>query len=129
MIAIITKPWLFVSDTNGDSIITISDVVNWIIWLFFLPGDTFLYCIITIFPNIARFFEVSNDNFHGFLSGFLSFFAWCCIFSILAVIESIGKQKKVRGESSSGAYLAKKIIAEDQKLWEEDWNKEKKHRD
>ena len=96
MISIITKPWHFVSDTNEDSIITIRDVLNWVSWLFFLPGDSFLYWINTEFPNIARFFEISNDSFHGIISGFLSFFAWCAIFGILAVIESISKQIKDR---------------------------------
>ena len=96
MISIITKPWHFVSDTNEDSIITISDVLNWISWLFFLPGDSFLFYVNKEFPNIARFFEISNDSFHGFISGFLSFFAWCAIFGFLALIESITMQKKNR---------------------------------
>lgn len=83
MSSIIEKPWQFVYDTNGDGFITISDVIDWLIWLFFLPGDSFLYFLIKQYTSISRFFEIDVDNFHGILSGILSFVMWFIIYAFI----------------------------------------------
>jgi large-conductance mechanosensitive channel len=88
------KPWRFFYDTNGDGFITISDVINWLIWLFFLPGDSFLYFIMTVFPRSARCFEISYNNYHGFISGLVSFIVWAFIIFILLAIKVTIDEKK-----------------------------------
>ena len=81
------KPWRFFSDTNGDGAITITDVWNWLVWLFFLPGDCFLYFIMAVFPDLAQFFELSSNSYHGFISGIFSFIVWVVIIFNLWVIK------------------------------------------
>ena len=121
-------------DTNGDGVITISDVINWLIWLFFLPGDSFLYFIMTAHPEVARFFEISIDNFHGFLSGIFSLIGWVLVFGIFLGITDLGSNKKVVEKQRELDKKAvdedvKKIIEEDQKRSEEKWKEEKDHQD
>jgi hypothetical protein len=63
MKSILERGWYPFSDTNGDGIITISDVVN---WLFFLSGDGFLYGVKTWLPGVAQVFELSNSTTEKF---------------------------------------------------------------
>ena len=78
------KPWKFNWDSNQDNLFTISDIFDWLQQLYFLPGDTFLYFIINIFPTLAQFFEISVIWHHGFFSGFVSFVFW--LFFVLVIV-------------------------------------------
>ena len=73
------RQWAFVADMNGDSKVTISDVLLWGKWLYFYPGDIFVNLLIGIKP-IREFFELSSDNYGGAFSGGISFVSWlvCC---------------------------------------------------
>lgn len=73
------KPWIFQKDINQDGVFTISDVQGWIIQLYFLPGEFFLYILINYFSSIALFFEIDPGSSHGVLSGLISFIAWVLV--------------------------------------------------
>lgn len=78
------RQWHFVTDMNHDGVTTISDISLWIKWLYFYPGDWLLQASMKAAPDLTTFLEVSQESYGGFLSGFISFFAWVLILSILA---------------------------------------------
>ena len=73
----------FVVDANFDGKVSISDVWEWFFWLFFIPGDVFLYLIMRFTPSVAMFFELSFLSFGNWFSGVLSFFTWCIFYGML----------------------------------------------
>jgi len=75
------RQWDFVADMNFDGHVTISDVWLWVKWLYFYPGDLLLSIIIG--TPFGRFFEVSPNNFGGFLSFLLSLPIWVVILAAL----------------------------------------------
>ncbi|MBW6393263.1 hypothetical protein [Billgrantia antri] len=79
------RQWVFVADMNYSDSVTISDVWLWVKWLYFYPGDAIIYYIVNFFTGIANFFEISNGDYGGVLSGVISFFAW------VIVLESFGR--------------------------------------
>lgn len=68
--------WSFVADMNGDGAVTISDVWLWFKWLYFYPGDGFLFATEKWAPKLAQFFELSVATYSGGFSGVMSFFVW-----------------------------------------------------
>lgn len=75
------KPWTtFKSDINHDGKITITDVGSWFTWIFYLPGNCIVYALITNFPNLSEFFEISSQSYNSFNSGFISVIFWLSIF-------------------------------------------------
>jgi hypothetical protein len=75
--------WKFLADMNYDGLVTISDVWLWFKWLFFYPGDFIILYTIKILAPLATFFEISTDNYGGWLSGILSIISWLIIFKII----------------------------------------------
>ena len=64
-----------VFDLNGDGAFTISDVWEWVKWIYFAPGD---YLIIQLLnaevehTAVGRFFELSSVSIGGIASGAFS---------------------------------------------------------
>jgi hypothetical protein len=71
--------WKFVADMNSDGSVTISDVWLWFKWLYFYPGDGLLHLLMKGFPDITDFFEITEFNYGGLLSGIISFVIWLCL--------------------------------------------------
>jgi len=74
------------SDMNLDGVITISDVLLWLKWLYFLPGD--LAALILLGTPAGDFFEITLRSVQGVGSGVLSFLFW---FVIIEHLFSSGK--------------------------------------
>lgn len=81
------RHWSFVTDMNYSGSITISDVWLWFKWLFFYPGDGFVYFLIHGIPDIGRFFEINYSSYGGVLSGVISFLAWSIVFTVIKDIK------------------------------------------
>ena len=50
--------WHFAQHMNCDGLFMISDVGLWLHWLYFLPGDGLLWCLMQLQP-VAVFLELS----------------------------------------------------------------------
>jgi hypothetical protein len=68
---------LLSSDMNLDGAVTISDVLLWFKWLYFLPGD--LAALVLLGTSVGDFFEVTQGSIGGIGSGILSFCFWFVI--------------------------------------------------
>jgi len=66
------RDWFFFKDMNYDGAVTISDIWLWVKWAYFYLGDLFLYGVNQVLPEVARFFELSCDNYGGWISGVIS---------------------------------------------------------
>ena len=86
------RHWKPISDMNGDGFITISDVSAWIGWLFYYPGDFFIYVIGSdrglglAFIRLARFFETTPPQYGGWISFFISLAAWVVLLIVIGWI-------------------------------------------
>ena len=90
------KPWLFEFDMNHDEIFTISDIFDWLVQLYYLPGDSVLYLLMSSFVSISQFFEITQNSFHGFFSGIISFITWLIVIVVasglcISFIETLSK--------------------------------------
>lgn len=98
-------PWHFAKDMNGDGFFTITDVFKLFGQLFFLPGDSIIYYLLTYCPDFSRFIELGPDNYHGLLSFILSIISWAYIIGaplglfieIKEWFENRAKKKSVKG--------------------------------
>ena len=79
-----SRDWFFIADMDHNYSITISDVWLWFQWLYFYPGDAFIYFIINKVTPLSNFFEITYNNYGGFLSGFISFIFWILALLIIA---------------------------------------------
>ena len=68
----------FLLDMNGDGILTIRDVLAWLVWLFYYPGDLAVF-LTTRMPNLARFLEVSFTSCRSTFSEVISSIFWGAI--------------------------------------------------
>jgi len=83
-------PWTFKKDVNQDDAITISDVLGWLSWLFFLPGNSLIYVTVNYLPELAQFFELTLKDYNGFFSGIISVVLWILTFVIVgALLEAL----------------------------------------
>lgn len=82
------RQWTFVADMNYNGSITISDVWLWCKWLYFYPGDGFVYFLVNTIPNIGHFFEITYSSYGGVLSGIISFFAWIITLGIIGAMSN-----------------------------------------
>jgi len=80
------RQWAFVADMNYNGAITISDVWLWVKWLYFYPGDGFIYILVNKISGMASFLEITYSNYGGILSGVISFFAWIIAIAIIGEI-------------------------------------------
>ena len=80
------RQWTFVADMNYSGSITISDVGIWWKWLYFYPGDGFIYFLVNSAPDVGHFLEVSYSDYGGILSGVVSFIVWITVIGIYSAI-------------------------------------------
>jgi len=73
------RRWTFMADMNHSGSVTISDVWLWFKWLYFYPGDGFIYVMVSGLPSVANFFEITYGDHGGTLSK-ISFLFWMIIF-------------------------------------------------
>jgi hypothetical protein len=66
------------SDMNLDGVVTISDVLLWAKWAYFLPGDVFV--LVLLGTPVGDFLEINITSLEGIGSGVLSFFFWFVLF-------------------------------------------------
>lgn len=64
-------------DMNLDGALTISDVLLWLKWLFWLPGD--LAALALLGTPVGDFFEVVPATLHGWGSALLSLCVWLVV--------------------------------------------------
>ncbi len=77
------KPWEFVADMNLDGAFTMGDIIEILIQLFFLPGDSLLFLILNYTPKVTNALEFSYDNYHGIFTGIVSFIVWFFLLPII----------------------------------------------
>jgi hypothetical protein len=77
------REWKFISDMNGDSITTISDVWLWVKWLYCYPGDVVVFGILEGFPSVAGFFEMDQSSYGNWFSVITSIPLWGMIFFLI----------------------------------------------
>ena len=89
------RQWAFVTDMNYSGSVTISDIWLWFKWLYFYPGDGFIYFLVNKFPALGRFLEITYSNYGGVLSGITSFFVWIIVaLIIVGIIEKAETEQK-----------------------------------
>ncbi len=62
------------ADANLDGVISISDLGEWLQWLYFLPGD--LAVLALLYTPVGDFLEIAPGSMQGLGSGLLSFCVW-----------------------------------------------------
>ena len=62
-------------DINGDGIFSITDLVKWAVWIFYMPGDVLLQSFM-VFQATTNFFEIGKDSYGNIESLLFSFFYW-----------------------------------------------------
>src|SRR5512143_3367748 len=72
-------------DANGDGQFTLTDLIERLWALFFLPGDLFLYVLSTYAARLARWLELGPADYGGFVSGVVSVCAWFIAFTIVSI--------------------------------------------
>ena len=80
------RQWSFMADMNYSGSITISDVWLWIKWLYFYPGDGFIYFLVNQAPDVGHFLEITYSSYGGVLSGIVSFVVWIIALAILGAM-------------------------------------------
>ncbi|TLF45098.1 hypothetical protein FEI13_18445 [Halomonas urmiana] len=81
------RQWTFVADMNYSGSVTISDIWLWFKWLYFYPGDGFVYFLVNKAASIGHFFEITYSSYGGVLSGVVSFFVWVFVLSVIGAIS------------------------------------------
>ena len=67
--------WFIAKDMNCDGAFTISDVLQWFEWVYFLPGDGLLWALME-WQSVATFLELTPAAYSGWFSGIVSAFIW-----------------------------------------------------
>jgi hypothetical protein len=68
--------WIFLTDMNGDGVVTISDFWLWAKWVFYAPGDFMLLALMLKAPSVAGFLEITTAMLYGWWSFALSLWVW-----------------------------------------------------
>lgn len=92
------RRWDFHADMTGDGFVTISDVGEWLGWLFLFPGDCIIWFIMDWKPQLAGFFEMSEASYGNWFSIVMSLIAWGALINIL-----IPNDNKPRHDVSNAA--------------------------
>jgi DNA-binding MarR family transcriptional regulator len=69
-------------DANGDGQLTTADLAAHAHDLFFLPGDSLIFWLVTYVPPVARLLGVGTADYGGVAAGFFSACAWFIVFMI-----------------------------------------------
>ena len=69
--------WLsFVMDMNADGRFTVSDAWLWVVRLYFVPGNSFLWLLLEYLPGFASFLEISSSSYNGLIPAVVSLVIW-----------------------------------------------------
>ena len=74
----------FDKNTNINEKIPIGDITDWIIWLFFLPGNVFIHLLNDYLPELAGFLQLSANSYDGVVAGIISTVVWGWLLSRLS---------------------------------------------
>ncbi len=78
-----TRNWLFVPDMNTDGIISLGDVWQWFLWLFFYPGDLFIRLFLAAgMENLLYVIEPTSHFYGGLVAGIFACMCWLALFRI-----------------------------------------------
>lgn len=77
--------WVIATDMNCDGAVTISDVALWVSWLFYLPGDGFLWLLMQ-YPEAVVFLELMPSAYGEWISAILSVMGWLIALIVLISI-------------------------------------------
>jgi len=84
--------WTFVTDVNGDGMLTISDANEWIRWIFFAPGDWVALVAMKHLTPVALFFEITPTSLYGWGAGTVAAVLWLCAIGLaFSVYESLAE--------------------------------------
>ena len=72
-------------DANGDGQFTLTDIVERLWTLLFLPGDLVLFALFTYAGPFARWLGLGPSDFGGLVSAVISLCAWFIAFTIVSV--------------------------------------------
>jgi len=82
--------WMaFRQDMNSDGQLTLTDVWLWAEQVFFLPGDGFIWLMLSYAPGLARFLEIGSGSYGGFFSAIVSVATWLFSLVMLGALYSI----------------------------------------
>jgi hypothetical protein len=79
----ISERWNLVSDMTRDGMFTISDVWQWLGYLFHAPADAGYYLIMRRAPDLAQFLEISVASYGNWPSGVLSTLVWVITYGLV----------------------------------------------
>jgi len=95
------RKWSLAKDIDGDGNFTIYDVTGWVGWLFFYPGDWVLSGFFSRYKGAASFFQVTPDDYGGFLSFLISLAAWIGGYiAFVGILEAFGNALDWIGEQA-----------------------------
>jgi hypothetical protein len=85
--------WTWKRDINDDGKVTISDVVGWVKWVFYYPGDWVIDKLLKQNGKAAAFLELTPDSYGGRISLIISLvglplvvFAWIVVIGVPLMI-------------------------------------------
>lgn len=93
-------------DANGDGEFTFADVFERLWALFFLPGDLFLYVVLTYAAPVARWLELGPADYRGLVSGVLSTGIWFVVLTIASITYQYVRDIDRRLTSATWRFVA-----------------------
>ncbi len=86
----------FRRDMNYDGLFTVSDVWlwlplvrEWVVWLFFLPGNTLIWASLKYQAGLATFLEINTEFYNGWITGIVSAIVWLFVFVIVIALSVV----------------------------------------
>ena len=79
--------WLsFAMDMNADGRFTVSDAWLWVVQLYFVPGNCFLWLLLEYLPGFANLLELSTGSYNGLIPAVASLVVWLFTIVIIGVV-------------------------------------------
>ena len=114
-----SRLWKFVSDMNFDGSITGRDVLLWLKWLYFCPGDLFVLLLIKVFPGYTHFLRNYESLSTMILSFTLSLIIWILVFVLIMRTKGLLKFHLKRYHKDNRVNKIQKFFQEREvKNWE-----------
>lgn len=88
-------PWSFRTDVNADGHVDVSDLGLALYNLFFLPGDSLIYLLLS-FPELAGALGIGTASMRNAGSALVSSLVWAALFWLVLKIR-----KKAKGLTSA----------------------------
>lgn len=82
-----TPFWIRIgADANGDGRLSLTDAREWLVNILLLPGDVFVYLLVTYAPPVADFLELSANTSGGVVSITASVLIWLAAIVITGTV-------------------------------------------